>query len=105
MAAIQAVYKIFPGLERERESINSLIALFGQPGFKKSATPIQCFVMPGNENVKNISRVLLENNLDARPILYPTVPKGEERLRIALHSFNTMEETKKIISILTNHSN
>jgi 8-amino-7-oxononanoate synthase len=105
VAAIQAVYKIFPGLEKEREWLSNLIALFGQPGFKKSATPIQCFVMPGNENVKNISRILLENNLDARPILYPTVPKGEERLRIALHSFNTMEETKKLISILTNHSN
>jgi 8-amino-7-oxononanoate synthase len=104
VAAIQAAYKIFPGLKKERETINNLVALFAHPGFKKSATPIQCFVMPGNENVKKISRILLENNLDARPILYPTVPKGEERLRIALHSFNTMEETKKLISILTDHS-
>ena len=48
---------------------------------------------------------MLEENLDARPILYPTVPKGEERLRIALHSYNTTEETKKLIAILAVHSN
>ncbi len=100
VAAIRASYRIFPALHKERELIGELVALFDRPGFKKSATPIQCFIVPGNENVKKISQLLLENNLDARPILYPTVPKGEERLRIALHSFNKMEETKTLISLL-----
>ena len=101
VAAIQAAYKIFPGLQSERETIKHLVALFDQPGFKRSVTPVQCFIIPGNEKVKMVARELTENNLDARPILYPTVPLGEERLRITLHSFNTMEETKKLISILT----
>jgi 8-amino-7-oxononanoate synthase len=101
VAAIQAAYKIFPGLNMERDSINNLVTFFNHPGFKKSVTPIQCFLIPGNEKAKYISRQLLENNLDARPILYPTVPQGEERLRIALHSFNTVEETEKLITILT----
>jgi 8-amino-7-oxononanoate synthase len=101
VAAIDAAYKIFPGMNTERESLQSLVALFDQPGFKKSDTPIQCFISPGNERVKKIAVELLENNLDARPILYPTVPLGEERLRITLHSFNSMEETKRLVSILT----
>jgi 8-amino-7-oxononanoate synthase len=63
-------------------------------------TPIQCFLVPGNDNVKRAAKKLLDNNLDARPILYPTVPLGEERLRITLHSYNTTEETEKLISIL-----
>ncbi|HCL84815.1 MAG TPA: 8-amino-7-oxononanoate synthase, partial [Chitinophagaceae bacterium] len=103
-AAIQAAYKIFPGMNQERESLKNQAAAFDHPDFKKSDTPIQCFIMPGNERVREIARELLENNLDARPILYPSVPRGEERLRITLHSFNRMEETKKLISILTARS-
>jgi 8-amino-7-oxononanoate synthase len=101
VAAIQASYTIFPGMIREREILKNLVAVFDLPGFKKSDTPIQCLILPGNENVKSKARHLLENNFDARPILYPTVPLGEERLRITLHSFNTMEETQKLVKILS----
>jgi len=101
VAAIQASYAIFPAMKKERESINRLVALFENPGFKKSNTPIQCFIIPGNEKVKQVAQMLLVENIDVRPILYPTVPSGEERLRVALHSFNKEEETRKLISILT----
>ena len=104
VAAIKASYKIFPELNKEREKIRHLISLFNHPGFKKSVTPIQCFVIPGNNKVKQVANQLLDNNLDVRPILYPTVPLGEERLRIALHSYNTVEETEKLISILSVYS-
>ncbi len=104
VAAIKASYKIFPEMKKEREEIRHLISLFNHSGFKKSFTPIQCYVVPGNDHVKQVAKRLLDNNLDARPILYPTVPLGEERLRIALHSYNTVEETEKLISILTSES-
>jgi len=100
VAAIRAAYKIFPEQNKERAFLKNLISLFDQPGFKKSDTPVQCFILPGNEQVKIISERLRQENLDARPILYPTVPLGEERLRITLHSFNCIEETKKLIQIL-----
>ncbi|HEY2347400.1 MAG TPA: 8-amino-7-oxononanoate synthase [Puia sp.] len=100
VAAIKASYKIFPGMNRERKEISNLISLFNHGGFKKSSTPIQCFIVPGNENAKQAAKILLDNNLDVRAILYPTVPLGEERLRITLHSFNTIEETAKLISVL-----
>ncbi|MDP9042887.1 MAG: 8-amino-7-oxononanoate synthase, partial [Bacteroidota bacterium] len=70
VAAIQASYNIFPGMTKERETIKKLITLFDHPGFKKSPTPIQCFIIPGNKNVKRAAKKLLENSLDARPILY-----------------------------------
>ena len=104
VAAIRASYKIFPGLTAERELLKKLIDLFHHPGFKKSDTPVQCFILPGNEQVKAVSRQLQENKLDARPILYPTVPLGQERLRITLHSYNTIEETERLISIVTHFS-
>jgi 8-amino-7-oxononanoate synthase len=102
VAAILESYRIFPDMMKERESLARLIKRFDRPGFRKSDTPIQSFVVPGNEQVKRLAQDLLERHLDVRPILYPTVPLGEERLRIALHSFNTMEETDKLISVLLN---
>ncbi len=102
VAAILASYKIFPEMKKERDTLTRLIEAFDLPGFRKSDTPIQCFVVPGNSQVKQIAQNLLKQNLDVRPILYPTVPLGEERLRITLHSFNSIEETRKLISILLN---
>ncbi len=63
----------------------------------ESQTPIQIVIVSGNNDVKNLSDRLQENNLDVRAILYPTVPKGKERLRIVLHSFNTEAELKQLI--------
>jgi 8-amino-7-oxononanoate synthase len=100
VAAIEASYKIFPNMNPERADLKALISLFDYPCFSKSDTPIQCFIVPGNEQVKKISGLLFKNNLDVRPILYPTVPLGQERLRITLHSYNSMEETKLLINIL-----
>jgi 8-amino-7-oxononanoate synthase len=100
VAAIRASYKIFPAMNKERKAIDRLVSLFQRPAFKRSYTPIQCCILPGNNNVKRIALQLLDNHLDARPILHPTVPLGQERLRIALHSYNTVEETEKLISIL-----
>ena len=66
-----------------------------------SDTPIQVVIIPGNEEVKKVAAIYRKINLDVRAILYPTVPKGKERLRIVFHAFNTKEETKKLIEILS----
>ena len=98
-ASIQAVrhaYQLFPGLIEERAALGRLRAQFQSVtiGFEKleSQTAIQAIVIPGNEAVKEVAARLQNKNLDIRPILYPTVPKGRERLRIVLHSFNTQDE-------------
>lgn len=106
-AAAEAIflsYQIFPQLKKEREKIRELVETFQKASipFKilKSETPIQVVIIPGNEEVKKVAATLQENNFDIRPILYPTVPKGQERLRIVLHSFNTYEEVQKVKEIL-----
>jgi 8-amino-7-oxononanoate synthase len=104
IAAIKASYTIFPELNKERASLQSLICQFqdarlGVP-ILKSSTPIQGVKVAGNENARKLAQSLAENNLDVRPILYPTVPKGTERLRIVLHSFNTKEDLGLLIDCL-----
>jgi len=103
--AISISYKIFPQLKKERENINQLISIFKNAKLKyvrlPSETPIQIVVIPGNTEVKKAAEVLQENNFDIRPILYPTVQKGEERLRIVLHAFNTVEEVQRVVRLLS----
>jgi 8-amino-7-oxononanoate synthase len=105
VAAIQESYKIFPSLHNGRAALSELTKIFQSADLPykkiKSATPIQAVIVPGNEEVKKCAALLQQNNLDVRPILYPTVPKGEERLRIVMHSFNTKDEVAQLIETLS----
>lgn len=65
--------------------------------FIESQSAIQSCVVGGNQSVKTISNQLQEDGFDVRPILSPTVPKGKERLRICLHSFNTKDEIHAVL--------
>jgi len=65
-----------------------------------SNSPIQCIVVPGNDKVRELALSIQNKGLDVRPILAPTVPKGEERLRICLHSFNTEQQIEKLIKLI-----
>lgn len=57
-----------------------------------SSTPVQAVVVPGNDAVVDLSSKLSSKDLSVLPIRAPTVPAGEERLRICIHSYNTLEE-------------
>jgi 8-amino-7-oxononanoate synthase len=54
--------------------------------------PVFGYLMPGETAVKAAAAKLQAAGLDVRPIVAPTVSKGEERLRIIIHSFNTKGE-------------
>jgi 8-amino-7-oxononanoate synthase len=104
ISAIANSYSLFPTMDKEREQLKTLINYFqsatiAYPKFV-SQTPIQVVIVEGNTEVKRVADSLQYNNLDVRPILYPTVPKGKERLRIVLHSFNTLKEVELLVSLL-----
>lgn len=64
-------------------------------------TAIQTVLIPGNEKVREIAEYIQNNGFDVRPIMSPTVPEGNERLRIIIHAFNTPEQIEKLIKLLT----
>lgn len=68
--------------------------------FIESRSAIQCCVIPGNDEVKKAAAHLQKNGYDVRPILSPTISSGKERLRICLHSFNTVDEIKNLVEQL-----
>ncbi len=103
---IQHSYTLFPQLREERTQLQSLIYQFQTASLSHtklpSKTPIQAVIIQGNNEVKALSQKLRESGLDVRSVLYPTVPKGSERLRIILHSFNKKNELEQLIHVLQN---
>ena len=70
------------------------------PYFIKSTSAIHSCVIKGNKATKDISALLRQNKFDVKAILSPTVPKGQERLRICLHSYNTKEDITTLVRLL-----
>ena len=68
--------------------------------FIPSNTAIQGCIIPGSKKVKLISKKLIDKGFNVKAILAPTVPEGQERLRICLHSFNSKEEIGLLVKLL-----
>lgn len=100
--AISKAYELFPQMDKERRQLQQLVTRFQQASLRferlNSITSIQGVIVPGNEAVRSLAARLQTVGLDVRPILYPTVPKGSERLRIVLHAFNSMEDMEELIA-------
>jgi 8-amino-7-oxononanoate synthase len=92
-------------IEKLRENIihfNQEKNLLGlKPMFVRSKSAIQSAIIPGNEKVKSIANKLQEKGFDVKPILSPTVPTGQERLRFCLHSYNSKEEISEVLNLLS----
>jgi 8-amino-7-oxononanoate synthase len=103
---VRKAYGLFPGMTEERAHLYALAAHFQEMDLPydrlKSTTPIQAVIVPGNENVRRVALALQTAGLDVRPILYPTVPQGTERLRIVLHAFNSVEQVELLGRLLKN---
>ncbi len=69
--------------------------------FISSNSSIHCCVVSGNETIKEIAKKLKINGFDVKPILSPTVPKGQERLRFCLHSYNSEKEISEVLTLLS----
>ena len=102
VSTIIAAYQFMtsPAGLKKRELLHENIDLFNQEKellgissfFIPSSSAIHSCIIKGNNEVKQIAQIIQENSFDVRPILSPTVPKGDERLRFCLHSFNSKED-------------
>lgn len=94
LASIKCSYEIFPQLESERIHLNQLITHYQKLVLEFSDTHIQTIKKEGNARVKFLATKLMEEGLDVRALLSPTVRRRHELLRICLHAFNTLEEVE-----------
>ncbi|WP_317039595.1 aminotransferase class I/II-fold pyridoxal phosphate-dependent enzyme [Maribacter hydrothermalis] len=69
--------------------------------FIPSNTAIQGCIIPGTKKAKQVAKKLIDKGFNIKAILSPTVPEGQERLRICLHSFNSKEEIGLLVKLLS----
>ncbi|SKC88331.1 aminotransferase class I/II-fold pyridoxal phosphate-dependent enzyme [Ohtaekwangia koreensis] len=105
IAAIDCAFKYLSNniylQERLRNNIQFFLhAVQDLPNRTISTSAIQTAIYPGNENARIAATELQQKGFDVRPILSPTVPKGSERLRICLHTFNTKSDIEALASTL-----
>ena len=109
--SVATILTAYHQLETEKETIQKLrenIIHFNQqknllgikPLFVRSKSAIQSAIIPGNEKVKSIANQLHEKGFNVKAILSPTVPEGQERLRICLHSYNSVKEISDVVHCL-----
>lgn len=108
VATILQSYKHLTNQKEVLEQLKAIIIIFNQekmrlglkPMFVYSKSAIQCAIIPGNERVKNIAEQLQQKGFDVKPILSPTVPEEQERLRFCLHSYNSESEITNVLELL-----
>ncbi|KAI8094265.1 pyridoxal phosphate-dependent transferase [Thamnidium elegans] len=62
-----------------------------------STSPIQGVVLSSNEAVRSLATYLNGKGFNVKPIVFPTVPVGQERVRICLHGHNTVSEVDGLV--------
>lgn len=107
LMTLKSVYIELPKTH-EISKLHDKIRLFKQEVFNnnlincfiESNSAIQSCIIVGNEHVKAVSNQLFKKGFDVKPILNPTIPEDEERLRFCLHSFNSDKEIKEVVHLL-----
>ncbi|MFN3641042.1 MAG: aminotransferase class I/II-fold pyridoxal phosphate-dependent enzyme, partial [Flavobacterium sp.] len=107
VASIYVSYQYLSKCDEERQRLFENINYFRDNvplnlQNQSSFSPIQSIIISGNNQVKSIAEIFQKNGIEVKPILSPTVPKGQERLRFCLHSYNTKQEILKVLNLLKN---
>jgi len=112
--SVAGILAAFQHLENSPEALTAIgqlkdnISLFGKEirrlklnaHFIDSTSALQCCIIPGNAEARAAALKLQNKGFDVRAILSPTVPRGSERLRICLHSFNTSQEIQELVKLM-----
>lgn len=67
----------------------------------KSQSAIHTLQLGSNEQVDRLDRELKAKNIHARIMKSPVVKPGKERVRFAIHAFNTKEEIDALVDVLS----
>jgi 8-amino-7-oxononanoate synthase len=103
--AISIAYEALQQQESRCNQLQQRIQYFrnqGLPVISQEHSPIQS-VVAAKQKLAAIQKQLREANFLTYVLYAPTVPQGQERLRLCLHSFNTEEEIRMLCHIINSH--
>jgi 8-amino-7-oxononanoate synthase len=101
LVTLKCAYAMLPELTAERERAKALAKqLYEQLNHRKGirCAPEGSVILSiykeegGPLKLKELALFLQNEGYDVRPVLSPTVPEGQERLRVIVHAYNTTEE-------------
>ena len=108
--AARASYEVVKAANEERAQLKRNIEFFNalsdetSIGFSRNNSPIQTLKLDRASNspakIRELAAKLRSNELYVVPIFHPTVPEGEERIRISLHTFNSEEEIRTLFQVI-----
>lgn len=107
LVSIECAYQLLDKSEDIQKVLHENISYFREKiknslnqNWLESISAIQSLIVPGNNEVKKLCKKIQEKDMDVRPILSPTVPKGKERIRVCLHSYNTKKEIELLFETI-----
>lgn len=104
LLSIKIAHELLAESEAERErlvaNVGAFCAAFSALEAPQASGPIQPIVIGGNERTRSIANAIRERGFDVRAILSPTVAPGTERLRLCIHSFNTVDEITGLVAAI-----
>jgi len=106
LAAIEAAYELLPELDPARTLLDRRVRFFRSLAaahhlpVSESESPIQALIVPNPVSVQTLAQKAQAEGFDVRPIFSPTVPRGQERIRICLHSYNSENEIRELVLVL-----
>ena len=106
LAAIEAAYELLPELDTARTLLHGRVKFFRSLAAAhhfpvlESESPIQALIVPNPVSVRTLAQKAQAEGFEVSPILSPTVPRGQERIRICLHSYNSEDEIRALVLVL-----
>lgn len=92
LASIRAAYTYMPQLGYEVKNLRNLI--------EDKQSHIKSVIVKSTQVAKDLSKKMEIHGFEIKAIVSPTVRKGQEMLRICLHSYNTKEELDAAFDII-----
>ena len=106
LASVKNAYELLkntPAIKQLLTNINLFRSLASKNSFIDSESAIQCLIVSGNQECKNMANQIQGKGFDVKAILSPTVPVGKERLRICLHADHSSNQIKNLINLVANY--
>ncbi|CAN5265047.1 pyridoxal phosphate-dependent aminotransferase family protein [soil metagenome] len=107
LATIACSVRRFSKVRELREQLSNFIQYFRKEAEKYSSirllpslSPIQGIIIGGNQKTRIVAEKCRSKKFDVRAILSPTVPEGQERLRVIIHAFNHPLEMDELLKII-----